>query len=338
MQDRQAALRDWSDRLLAPAVCRYLPLAGDASFRRYHRVVYGDGRSLVLVDSPPDREDPAPFIEITRRLLECGIRAPRIHHADRARGFLLIDDLGDELYLDRVGRDSADELYRAAIDALVRMQRADCRALPVFDADMMMEEMRLFTDWLLDRHLGMAPDAKARRIYEDAFDGIIKNALAQPRTFVHRDYHSRNLLVMREGATPGVLDYQDAVVGPITYDLVSLLRDCYVEWPRADVARWRAYFLQRRRENGAADGFDAVEFERWFDLVGMQRHFKASGIFARLYHRDGRRGYLEEVPRTLGYIAACASRYREFAALGEQLGGVIRRFKEARAGTRERRE
>ncbi len=318
-------MRNWSDQALAPAVCRYSPLAGDASFRRYFRVERGGGASLVLMDSSPDKEDPAPFIEITKRLLQRGVRVPRIHHADPARGFLLLDDLGDELYLNRLNRDNADALYRAAIDTLVEIQQADRRTLPAFDADLMMREMHLFTDWLLDRHLGMAPDAKTRRIYEDAFHRLVESALAQPQTFVHRDYHSRNLLVLKDGAAPGVLDYQDAVAGPLSYDLVSLLKDCYVAWPRRDVARWRGYFLERRRAyNGAAADFDDATFEYWFDLMGMQRHFKASGIFARLCHRDGKRGYLADIPRTLGYVADCASRYREFAALGDRLAEVIR--------------
>lgn len=327
MQERETAMRHWSDRALAPADCRYLPLGGDASFRRYFRVECGENRRFMLMDSPPGKEDPAPFVEITQRLLESGVRAPRIHHADLARGFLLIEDFGDQLYLDRLDRRNADTLYRSAIDALIRIQQADRRGLPAFDAGVMLEEMHLFTDWLLGEHLGAPPDAGARRIYEDAFERIVENALAQPQTFVHRDYHSRNLIVLEDDGAPGVLDYQDAVVGPVSYDLVSLLKDCYVAWPREDVARWRRYFLERRRAC-TGDEFDDGVFERWFDLTGMQRHFKASGIFARLRHRDGKCGYLADVPRTLGYVVDCTARYPEFAELGAELNKVLQRLQE----------
>ncbi len=324
-------MKRWSDRVLAPANCRYSPLSGDASFRRYFRVECGEGRRYVLMDSPPEKEDPAPFVEVTRRFLENDVRAPRIYHADLARGFLLMEDFGDQLYLNRLERSDrdhvADVLYRAAIDTLIKIQRTDYNGLPAFDADAMMEEMHLFTDWLLGKHLDAPPDAQTRRIYESAFERLVENALAQPQTFVHRDYHSRNLVVIEEGEAPGVLDYQDAVVGPISYDLVSLLRDCYVAWPREDVAHWRRYFLERHRTCTGAE-FDDDAFERWFDLTGMQRHFKASGIFARLRHRDGKHGYLADVPRTLGYVVACAARYPEFAELGDELSKVINRLQE----------
>ncbi len=325
MQDRETAIKRWSDGVLAPASCRYLPLSGDASFRRYFRVECGENRRFMLMDSPPGKEDPAPFVEITRRLLENNVRAPRIHHADLARGFLLIEDFGNQLYLDKLDRNNADALYHAAIDELVRIQTTDYRGLPALDAGTMMEEMHLFTDWLLGKHLGAPPNAGVRRIYEDAFERLVENALAQPQTFVHRDYHSRNLVVLKNDEAPGVLDYQDAVVGPVSYDLVSLLKDCYVAWPREDVARWRRYFLERRRAC-TGDEFDDDVFERWFDLTGMQRHFKASGIFARLRHRDGKRGYLADVPRTLGYVVDCTARYPEFTELGVELNKVLKRL------------
>ena len=322
-------MRDWSDAALAPAVCRYSPLAGDASFRRYFRIECDDKRNFVLMDAPPDKEDPMSFSEITARLLGCGVRAPRIHHADLARGFLLIDDFGDELYLkqlssDCVSPDNVEALYRAAIDTLIKIQQADSQGLPAFDRDTMMEEMHLFTDWLLDKHLDMRPDVQTQEVYENAFHTLVENALAQPQTFVHRDYHSRNLMVLKDGGSPGVLDYQDAVVGPISYDLVSLLKDCYIKWPQENITHWRDYFLECHR--GGGDDFDDDDFERWFDLMGMQRHFKASGIFARLYHRDDKRDYLADIPRTLGYIAECASRYREFIELGNALEKVIKRL------------
>ena len=308
--------------MLAPAVCHYTELAGDASFRRYFRVTCDDGRRFVLMDSPPDKEDPAPFAEITRRLLDAEVTVPRIHYQDLSQGLLLLDDLGDALYLDRLNHDTADALYRDAINALVKIQQADTHSLPAFDEPLLLEEMHLFTDWLLKQRLGIALNTGAQQIYEEAFRRLVENAREQPQTFVHRDYHSRNLLLIPHGNSPGILDHQDAVLGPLSYDLVSLLKDCYIRWGEADVARWRDYYLERSRANGGAD-IDEAHFVRWFDLMGMQRHFKAAGIFARLYCRDGKRGYLADIPRTVDYIADCAASYDEFGDLKEELDQLI---------------
>ena len=333
-QDRTTAMRGWCDETLAPAACRYTPLRGDASFRRYFRVECGDGRNLVLMDSPPDRENPTPFVAVTQRLTEHGVRAPCIRHADLARGFLLLDDFGDELYLNRLDRTNVETLYRAAMDTLVEIQRIDPAGLPAYDLETMMGEMRLFTEWLLGRHLGVKLNAADARFFDEAFGQIATDALSQPQTFVHRDYHSRNLVVVEENAPPGVLDYQDAVRGPISYDLASLLRDCYVSWPWKDIVNHRRWFLERRRERTGEDLEEDI-FARQFDFATMLRHFKAGGIFARLYHRDGKPGYLRNLPRTLGYIVEAAQRQPGFSELGERVANAIRRLPEAPpSGTR----
>lgn len=320
---RDTAIQAWSDEMLAPAVCRYSPMTNDASFRRYFRVKRDTGNSVILVDAPPDRETPAAFIKITQRLLRAGVRVPQVYYADPDQGFLLLEDFGDGLYLDYVNQHNADELYRAAIDMLIGIQNADHRGLSVFDADAIREEMSLFTDWLLSRHLQMKPDRDTMKIYNSAFELLIDNILKQPQTFVHRDYHSRNLLVTKYGSSPGVIDYQDAVVGPISYDLASLLKDCYLSWPQTMVRSWIRYFLQQHRDVFRSD-LDENTFVRWFDLTAMQRHFKASGIFARLYHRDGKRSYLNDIPRTLTYIMNCVPRYPEFSGLGGCISEVLK--------------
>ena len=327
MQHREMTLRNWSDEMLAPAHCRYSLLASDASFRRYFRVECDRDRSFVLMDSPPDKENPTDFIKITQRLLQHGIRVPHIYHAETQHGFLLLEDFGDKLYLNQLNQNNADELYHAAIDTLIDIQQAEYQGLSAFDSNTIMAEIHLFCDWLLDKHLGLTPNTKIRKIYEDSFQVLTKNALSQPQRFMHRDYHSRNLLVLECGDTPGVLDYQDAVVGPISYDLVSLLKDCYIAWPQKDIQRWIRYFLERHYEK-TGQKINEVNFVRWFDLVGIQRHLKASGIFARLYHRDCKDGYLADIPRTIGYIIDCASRYSELADLAHQMKEVQQRVLE----------
>ena len=309
--------------MLAPSNCQYLPITGDASFRRYFRVKRDIGDSVILMDAPPDRETPAAFVEVTRRLLRAHARAPRIYHADVDRGFLLLEDFGDDLYLYRATQGNADQLYRSAIDMLIKVQSADHHGLPAFGADTMREEMNLFIDWLLVKHLDMKPRRGNMQIYDAAFDRLIETALEQPQTFVHRDYHSRNLFALANGDTPGLVDYQDAVVGPVSYDLVSLLKDCYLAWPLEKTRHWILYFLQRYRD-AFGDELDKKVFTRWLDLMGIQRHFKASGIFARLYHRDKKSGYLKDIPRTLRYIRSCCAHYPEFAELSVRMDEVLR--------------
>jgi len=248
------------------------------------------------------------------------VNAPRVIARNAADGFLLLTDLGATTYLDAL-RDAgrAGPLYRDAIAALVRIQARSsdhAAALPPYDERLLRTEMRLFPDWLLARHLGVGLDGAVSATLASAADRLVANALEQPQVFVHRDYHSRNLMVS-EGANPGILDFQDAVHGPLTYDLVSLLRDCYVAWPQAQVLAWVRDFRREAAAAGLDMGADEAQFLRWFDLMGVQRHLKASGIFARLWHRDGKPGYLADVPRTLGYVVEACERHDDLAALGE---------------------
>lgn len=304
---------DWHDVHLAPA-------SADASFRRYFRVAGRGHPTAIAMDAPPDKEDVEPYLKVAGMLAEIGVHAPRVLARNAGDGFLLLTDLGSLTYLADLAADAgrADVLYGDAIRALVRMQaggREHARSLPPYDERLLRFEMSLFTDWLLGRHLALALSPGESAALATAFDALVANALEQPQVFVHRDYHSRNLMVCPD-SNPGILDFQDAVHGALTYDLVSLLRDCYVAWPQEQVVGWALDFRRRVLAEGLPAGGDEGQFLRWFDLMGIQRHLKASGIFARLWHRDGKPGYLPDVPRTLGYIVGACSRHAEFAALG----------------------
>ncbi|WP_405223808.1 aminoglycoside phosphotransferase family protein [Lentisalinibacter sediminis] len=293
------------------------PASADASFRRYFRVRSG-GQSYVAMDAPPAREDSEPFLRIAGWLQAIGLTAPRVLHADLDAGFLLLTDLGDELYLHRLEAEpgEADRLYGAAIRALVRLQRGGARhvdELPPYDHAFLHTEMALFRDWLCQRHLGLDWSVADATAWREVTERLAANAVAQPAVFVHRDYHSRNLMVTAE--PPGILDFQDAMHGPVTYDLVSLLKDCYITWPRQRVLAWVDVYRQEARAAGLRAGDEAGDedggFLRAFDLMGVQRHLKAAGIFARLWHRDGKPGYLADVPRTLAYVAELRADYPE---------------------------
>lgn len=285
------------------------PASSDASFRRYFRVRH-QGASHIVMDAPPDKENCESFVAIARALAEFGLNVPRLHEVDLAHGFLLLSDLGATHYLQALNEATVDALYGDACAALHRLQAAplDGANLPEYDRALLMREMALFSEWFLGRHLRLTLDERWQRALADAFDFLAKTALAQPRVWVHRDFHSRNLMVSAED-NPGVLDFQDAVLGPVTYDLVSLLRDCYVRWPRLRVVGWAEDFLLKAQAQGQWRELPPRQFIEWFDLMGVQRHFKAIGIFARLNHRDGKPGYLGDIPRTLGYVTEVATDY-----------------------------
>jgi len=310
--ERTVSRDRWLARVCPQATGPCVPASSDASFRSYFRVATPRG-SVIVMDAPPEHEDSHPYVDVAERLLAAGVNVPAILAADPDQGFLLLDDLGDNLYLAQLDEDNADALYGDAIEALVAMQsRTRCEGLPDYDEALLRREMRLFPEWLLERHLGLET-AAAQADLTAAFDALVDAALEQPRVFVHRDYHSRNLMRTRDN-NPGILDFQDAVVGPVTYDLVSLLRDCYVAWPTERIEQWIAQYRRRAAEAGIETG-DADTFRRWFDLMGVQRHLKAAGIFARLYHRDGKPGYLADIPRTWGYISALLGRHDELRPL-----------------------
>jgi N-acetylmuramate 1-kinase len=307
-------IRDWLTSELGSHLVRLEPASADASFRRYFRVWLAHGVTRVVMDAPPDKEDVAPFLKVAALLAGCGVHVPHIHAADSARGLVLLEDLGSELYLTHLqsGAD-VDLLYGDALEALLRIQvqgREAARELPPYDRAALGREMGLMPEWFCERHLRLTLDDADRAVLAASFEFLTLEALAQPRVFVHRDYHSRNLMRL-PSRNPGIIDFQDALAGPVGYDLVSLLKDCYIDWPRARVEHWVSAYRARLRGERALAGSDEREFLRWFDLIGLQRHIKVLGIFARLWYRDGKNGYLPDLPRTLEYVLDAARRYRE---------------------------
>jgi aminoglycoside/choline kinase family phosphotransferase len=275
-----------------------------------------------VMDSPPAREDPRPWLRIGQQLAAAGLHVPAVQAQDLEQGFLLIEDLGTRLYLQELNDHNADALYGDAMDALLLMQtRMDHRDLPPFDREVLQRGLEVMPEWFLGRHLAHTPACDEWDVLEAAFELIIHNAQEQPRCFVHRDYHSRNLLVVEQN-NPGIIDFQGALAGPVTYDLASLLRDAYITWPRERVEAWVESYRQRLRHVGVIAGdIDRQRFLRWFDLTGLHRHVRVLGQFYRLWYRDGKPGYLADVPRVYHYVVSVAHSYPEladFAALIER--------------------
>jgi aminoglycoside/choline kinase family phosphotransferase len=318
---RDSEREDWLASVLPGQPHRVKSASGDASFRRYFRV-YTSGVSRILMDAPPPREDCRPFVRVTKLLSVAGVNVPEIFAANVERGFLLLSDMGDRLYLDALDDDSADALYGDALDTLVRLQsRGDASTVPHYDEPRLRDEMRLFVDWFLTRHLGLAVSPAATDVLQRAFSFLAGTCTEQPQVLVHRDYHSRNLMVVTDH-NPGVLDYQDAVRGPATYDLVSLLRDVYLRWPQTRVDAWIEAWHRRAADAALLKGAGLDTATRWFDLTGVQRHLKVAGIFARLWYRDGKSRYLGDIPLTLEYLLAASSRHPELAGLATLLGDL----------------
>lgn len=318
---RLERLEHWLAGLFGARDFAITTASADASFRRYFRVTRA-GQTCIAMDAPPDKEDLEPYIRIANMLVEAGVNAPRVMERDLQQGFLLNTDLGNRTYLAEfdAGGD-ADRLYEDAMLALVQIQAngaPSARELPEYTDVILRREMALFPEWFVGRHLQIALDDAEAGALQNVFDTLTAAALSQPRVFVHRDYHSRNLMLGdggRYGPNPGILDFQDALLGPVTYDLVSLLRDCYIAWPIERIHGWIARFRKVARAAGVATGKDEALFLRWFDLMGVQRHLKAIGIFARLLHRDGKSGYLKDIPRTLNYVRVVSAAYPELRPL-----------------------
>ena len=312
---RLAHLTQWVLEDLGFAGSVIAPASVDASFRRYFRVTRG-ADSYIVMDAPPDKEDSAPFLKVARILGGMNLNVPIVLARDMHRGFLLLSDLGSRQYLDELPEPrAADRLYADALAALRTMQTADAAIsgdLPRYDRALLMREMELMPEWFLRHHLKVTIDAQERSMLDELFASLVRAAASQPAAFVHRDYHSRNLLVTAQD-NPGILDFQDAVWGPVTYDLASLLKDCYIAWPPARVRAWVLEYREKLLEAGFALPKDAAEFMRWFDLIGLQRHIKVLGIFARLFYRDGKSQYLKDLPRVLDYARDTASSYTDTA-------------------------
>jgi len=329
------ALRNFAAREMS-GLTAIEPASADASFRSYWRISVGEDartskptrnapnpaatRTYVVMDAPPDKEDIGPWLDIGSRLHAAGLHSPDVLAVDRANGFVLMEDLGTRLYLPELSDSTVDVLYADALDALLKMQtHADAAGLPHFDEAFLTQELELMPEWFLRRHLGQSIDCDTWDEIEVAFRTLITSARAQPQSFMHRDYHSRNLLVVDEN-NPGVIDFQGAMIGPITYDLASLLRDCYIAWDAERVDGWLEGYRQRLAHAHLIDTHvDAARFRRWFDLAGLQRHLKVLGIFCRLWYRDGKSQYLDDLPLTWRYVISVARRYSELAPLADVL-------------------
>jgi N-acetylmuramate 1-kinase len=315
---RLADLTRWVFEDLGFAGSDISPASVDASFRRYFRVTRGSD-SYIAMDAPPDKEKVEPFVRVARLLLGMGLNVPVILAQDARRGFLLLSDLGTRQYLDELKNGAEERLYADALGALARMQSAgaaSARELPPYSRDLLMVEMELMPQWFLRDHLRLDISAAERGMLDRLFETLAQSALAQSRTFVHRDYHSRNLL-LTSTENPGILDFQDAVCGAVTYDLVSLLKDCYIDWPAPRVRAWALQFRERLLGAGFALDVSESEFIRGFDLMGLQRHIKVLGIFARLNLRDAKPQYLKDLPRVLDYTREAAGEYAETAQFAD---------------------
>ena len=299
------------------------PASADASFRRYFRIK-NDSKTFIVMDAPPEKEDCKPFVDIAKLLLNYGLNVPEVLQQDLEQGFLLLSDLGNTVYLSKLNNKTVDALYKPAMQSILKMQKNTPSNLPAYDEKLLRDELNLFPDWYLDKQLKISLSEKQKTVLEKTFDILIKNALEQPQVFVHRDFHSRNLMVNEKNvAVPGVIDFQDAVIGAVTYDLVSLLKDCYIDWPREKVESWVKYFHTEAESMGTINKTNFDIFLRWFDLMGLQRHLKVAGIFSRLKHRDGKTGYLKDIPRTMDYVIDVVKRYPEFKPLQSLLIDII---------------
>ncbi|TDU31399.1 hypothetical protein DFR24_0767 [Panacagrimonas perspica] len=312
LDTRAAAAREWALSCLGLQDAGFAPASADASFRRYFRVTQaGSAATWVVMDAPPERENCEPFIRIAELFADAGLHVPRILHRDLERGFLLLDDLGRKTFLHVIDADNADALFEDAIAALVQLQKASKPdVLPPYDRALLARELALFPEWFVERHLSRRFEPAQQQAWDSTCEVLIASALDQPRVYVHRDYMPRNL--MQSQPNPGVLDFQDAVYGPVTYDVVCLFKDAFLSWPADRVAGWVARYRELAARAGLAQPQD---FQRAFDLMGLQRHLKVLGIFARIRHRDGKPQYLEDAPRFIRYVRDVASRHADLAPL-----------------------
>jgi N-acetylmuramate 1-kinase len=315
--ERIKQIQDWLAGQFPEQSFTLAPASSDASFRRYFRVTLESGDTCIVMDAPPQQEDVRPWLQVQALFHAAGVHVPAVLAQDPARGYLLLSDLGSTTFLAAMtppdARDS-DGLYRAAIDTLLDIQRASRPGiLPAYDHALLKRELDLFPDWYIGKHVPLDLSSEQRQTLEHVFEKIIAVNLAEPSVFVHRDYHSRNLMLTAQ--KPGVIDFQDAVYGPLTYDLVSLCKDAYVEWDEAQTIDWLARYWEKAKKAGLPVRADFGEFFRDYEWMGVQRHIKVLGIFARLYHRDGKDGYLKDMPLVAKYLRAACTRYSEFFPL-----------------------
>lgn len=321
--DRLEHLRAWVAAQHPGQAFTLAPASADASFRRYFRISFADGSdSRIVMDAPPAHEDCKPFVAVARLFGQAGANVPQVLAENHEDGFLLLSDLGNTTYLQALTPDNAAHLYADALGALASIQASSKPGvLPEYSRELLMRELELFPVWYIARHKGITlTDAETADLYE-VFDQILEVNLAEPKVFVHRDYHSRNLMHLPQG-NPGVLDFQDAVYGPMTYDLVSLFKDAYIEWDEELTIDWLVRYWEVARDIGLPVRADFADFHRDYEWMGAQRHIKVLGIFARLYHRDGKDGYLQNMPLVLRYLRKTAERYRELKPLARLLDRI----------------
>lgn len=329
MPKRLSQINNWLQKDLGISEFDIQPASSDASFRRYFRVTsksgnfdaYGMGNSLIVMDAPPAQENVQPFIYVSKLLEDIGLNVPVVLEKNMEDGFLLLSDLGAVQYLSVLSESNVSKLYGDALDSLLRLQKSGPRQsdfFPLYDRAFFQRELNIFTEWYLEKHLGIRLSKEQQAVIENTHNVLIASALEQPIVLVHRDFHSRNLM-LTENNNPGILDFQDAVIGPVTYDLVSLLKDCYIKWPADQVKSWCLSHKNRVENAGIIEPVSEQQFLRWFDLMGAQRHMKAIGIFARLDQRDDKPDYLNDIPRTLSYVYDVASRYVDLNPFKELL-------------------
>jgi len=310
---RETELLDWIGRAAGTRDYEISTASEDASFRRYFRISAEFGTRIVM-DAPPPREDCRPFVKVAAMLRQIGLNAPKVLAQDLERGFLLLTDLGTKSYLQVLDQDNSNELFGDAIDALIRWQLASRPdTLPTYDENLLGRELSLFPDWYVARHLKHELNSGQRETMDEQFGRIIAANLAQPRVYVHRDYMPRNLMVSTPN--PGILDFQDAVYGPVSYDLASLFKDAFISWDEERVLDWTIRYWERARKAGLPVGEDFGQFYRAFEWMGLQRHIKVLGIFARINYRDGKPGYLQDTPRFVNYVRKVCERYAELTPL-----------------------
>ena len=321
---RLQQLTDWLKSTLESDDIHITVASADASFRRYFRVE-SHGKTWIAMDAPPDREDCKPFVKVATAFHHVGMNVPEIYAQDLSHGFLMLTDFGNICYLEKLTPETSDQLYSDAMQALLNLQvnpKIKNVDLPAYDASLLDREMRLFDEWFLTKHLNHDLSNDEQTLLDKTYELLKNEALSQDQVWVHRDYHSRNLMIVPSN-NPGVIDFQDAVVGAITYDLVSLLRDCYISWPSEKVEQWVQQYHVMLKTKGLCLDISEAQFMRWFDWMGIQRHLKAIGIFARLNYRDNKPGYLNDIPRTLNYVETVSSKYSELKNFHQFIVDVV---------------
>ena len=317
---RTKLITHWLEHTLKLEVSLFEPASSDASFRRYFRVVHTKGQHIVM-DAPPEKEDIEPFIRIAALFKKSGVNVPLIYQQNLEQGFLLLEDFGSVCYLDQLSEQKAHELYLSAFNSLHTLQTQVSTInspLPSYTPSLLENELTLFYEWFLEKKLNISIPEEIKKNLNQL---LISSAIEQRQVCVHRDFHSRNLMVLT-GESPGIIDFQDAVIGPITYDLVSLLRDCYITWPEEKIKHWVTLYLQKITMSGLSNA-SLVTFRQWFDLMGLQRHLKAIGIFSRLHLRDNKPSYLQDIPRTINYLKLICSHYSELTEFNQFLTDII---------------